>query len=68
MEFRDFIEGKWTSVKGQRELPFMHEPGYLRKATSFVDPNFEDPDADKPDCDIPQGKPCGFQHSTTSPC
>ena len=49
MQFREFLENNWSSLKPgrQKELPFMHEPGYNRKANSYLDqdliaPEFEE--------------------------
>jgi hypothetical protein len=38
MNFRNFVESEWSSLRPpQREFPFMHEPGYYRKAAPFLD-------------------------------
>jgi hypothetical protein len=47
-DFKDFLEGNWASFRPrQRELPFMHQPGYNRKADTYLDkdlvaPEFEE--------------------------
>ena len=44
-DFIDFLEGKWSSFKPrQREFPFMHEPGYNRKADTYLDKDVIDPE------------------------
>jgi hypothetical protein len=48
MNFRKFIESDWTSLRSpQKEFPFMHEPGYHRKATTFIDKDMLNPDDDE---------------------
>lgn len=43
MRFREFIES-WSSFKSgrQKEFPFQHEPGYVRKAHGFLEKDFLD--------------------------
>ena len=45
-DFKDFLEGNWSSFRPgrQREMPFMHQPGYNRKADTYLDKNLVDPE------------------------
>ncbi|MCK9458154.1 MAG: hypothetical protein M0R80_00560 [Proteobacteria bacterium] len=48
MNFRKFLESDWSSLRPpQREFPFMHEPGYYRKAAPFLDKDMFSPDEDQ---------------------
>jgi hypothetical protein len=49
MSFRQFLESNWSSFRPgrQKEFPFSHEPGYSRKATNFLDPDYLDPDQEQ---------------------
>ena len=67
MDFRKFLESQWASIRpNQREMPFMHEPGYYRKASNFLDQDMFSPEETKPYSGGSEFEKWNLYHVTTN--